>query len=105
MKSIYSSLPNDLIIKIIRESTVLNNIDYWEREIPSQHIDLQNKINNFLTRISFIVLDFDCYNSPSEILTNLGISTTEPIFSSELILNTMSTKYRKIMYHIYSPLM
>jgi len=70
MKSIYSNLPNDIIMKIIKEATLSDTTEYWNREKISHHINLQNKINNILTRISFIVRDKDCYTNHSELIKN-----------------------------------
>ena len=46
--SIFSKLPHDIIMKIIHIANQMDIKEYYQREIPNNHINLTKKINHYL---------------------------------------------------------
>ena len=65
MKSIFSNLPNNLIMRIIKESTVLTNIDYHQRRTPNNFVNIYAKALIVLKNKSELVKSFTEYTDPT----------------------------------------
>ena len=115
MKSIFSNLPNTLIMKIIKEATKLSNLDYHERNIPNDFIVNYTRLCFFLKDNSDYVNKYKIWNYP-----NISIILPETLrgsdypddsmgenwcntFSSLLLENTMSEQYLKLVYQNIDP--
>ena len=58
--SIFSKLPHDIIMKIIHIANQMDIKEYYQREIPKNHINFTKKINHYLNYIqlsSFLIIN------------------------------------------------
>ena len=53
--SIFSKLPHDIIMKIIHIANQMDINEYYQREIPKNHINLTKKINHYLKTQSDLI--------------------------------------------------
>ena len=105
MKSIFSNLPNHLIIQIIKESTELTNIDYHQRGTPNDFVNIYAKALIVIKNKSEVVKSFPEYIDPTIHIMiprfmrgsdypddDIPKTWCKP-FSSTLLTHTMSDKY------------
>jgi hypothetical protein len=110
MKSIFSNLPNTLIMKIIREATESYNLDYHIRNIPKDYIMNYARLCLFLKDNSESVNKYPVWTNPnvSILLPDFMRGSDYPddsipqqwcnTYSSLLLEKTMSDKYLELVY-------
>ena len=104
MSSIFSNLPNYIIMRIIKEATDSDLYDYYQREKPAEHQVKMNKITNYLDEKSGVVNLSVQYEDPNSrtLLPSWAIGQEElhkkskiwiQPFSSHLLKCSMGNSY------------